>query len=101
VPQRTGGAADRCCGRSASFKSRERLDGDRLGDVESLFRCVSTPYGTRPQDGARLQLLQQGLGVLQIGGVEPFGEPVVDFREYRARLVTTIRIAQQPREADG
>ena len=35
----------------------------------------------------RAQLLEQRLGVLQIGGVEAFGEPAVDLGEHRARFV--------------
>jgi hypothetical protein len=45
------------------------------------------------------EFLQQRLGVFQVGGVETLGEPAVDFREYRARLVTTSPIVEQPREA--
>src|SRR5215469_11128594 len=45
------------------------------------------------------QLLQQRLGVLQIGGVEALGEPVVDLGEHRTRIVKAIRIAQQSRKA--
>jgi hypothetical protein len=37
----------------------------------------------------------------QVGGVEAFGEPVVDIGEHRARLVATTRILKQPREAHG
>ena len=33
------------------------------------------------------QFLEQRLGVLEIGGVEAFGEPVVDIGEHRACLV--------------
>src|ERR1700738_3674178 len=33
------------------------------------------------------QLVKQSLGVLQVGGVEAFGEPVVDVGEQRASLV--------------
>jgi len=35
------------------------------------------------------QLVEQGLGVLQVGGVETLGEPVVDVGQHRARLVAT------------
>ena len=44
------------------------------------------------------QLVQQRLGVLQIGGVEAFGEPVVDLGDHRARLVAPIGVAHEPRE---
>jgi hypothetical protein len=33
------------------------------------------------------QLGQQRLGLLEVIGVEPIGEPVVDFSEYYARLI--------------
>ena len=51
------------------------------------------------QDGARLQLVEQRLGVFQVGGVEALGEPVVDFGEHRARFVATTLRCEQPREA--
>ncbi len=38
------------------------------------------------QDGTRLQLVQQRLGFLEVGGVEAFGEPAIDFREHGMRL---------------
>jgi hypothetical protein len=47
---------------------------------------MSCPLSLFAQDGARLQLHQQRLGVLQVGGVEAFGKPAVDLREHRARL---------------
>src|SRR5215467_3709523 len=48
-----------------------------------------------------IQLIQQSLGVLQVGSVEALGEPVVDFGELRARLIAAIGVAQQPSEAGG
>jgi hypothetical protein len=41
-----------------------------------------------------VQLIEQRPGVLQVGGVEALGEPVVDLREHRARLITTTGVAQ-------
>ena len=35
----------------------------------------------------RAQLMEQCLGVPQVGGVESLGEPVIDVREHRAGLV--------------
>jgi len=46
-----------------------------------------------------VQLVEQRLGVLQVGGVETFGEPVVNVGEHRARLVSTTLTVEQPREA--
>ena len=40
------------------------------------------------------KLIEQRLGVLQVGGVEALGEPVVDLGEHRARLVTAIVLGQ-------
>ena len=37
------------------------------------------------------QLVEQRLGILQVGGVEAFGEPVVDFGEYCAGLATAAQ----------
>jgi hypothetical protein len=33
------------------------------------------------------QLLQQRLGILQVGGVEALGEPSIDLGEHRTRLI--------------
>ena len=35
------------------------------------------------------QLIEEGFGVLQIGGIESFSEPVVDLGEHRAPLVAS------------
>ena len=61
---------------------------------------MSSPYRYSPQDGARLRLILQGLGVLQIGGVEALGEPVVDVGEHRVCFILAFGIAQQSRKAD-
>ena len=45
-----------------------------------------------------VKLVEQGLGVFQIGGVDALGEPVVDFREHRARLVLLALLSEQTRE---
>src|SRR6516165_7926718 len=47
------------------------------------------------------QFLQQRLGLLEVSGVEAFGEPVVDFGEHRAGLVAAASIAQQAGKADA
>src|SRR5215469_15095477 len=44
------------------------------------------------------KLVEQRLGVLQIGGVEALSEPVVDFSQHRTCLVAATGIAQQPGE---
>src|SRR5579862_453855 len=46
-----------------------------------------------------VQLVEQGLGIIQIGGIEAFGEPVVDFGEHRARFVAMTLLREQSREA--
>src|SRR5208283_5554001 len=45
------------------------------------------------------QVLEQRLRVLQVGGVEALGEPVVDFGQHRARLVALALLVEEPREA--
>src|SRR5258708_34667080 len=49
--------------------------------------------------GLDTQLVEQRLCVLQVSGVEAFGEPVVDFSEQSARLFALAFVAEQPREA--
>ena len=46
--------------------------------------------------GSAAQLLEQRLGLLQVGGVEALGEPVVDFREYRACLIVPAAWSTRP-----
>ena len=47
------------------------------------------------------QLAEQRLGVLQVGGVEALGEPVVNVGEHHARFVAASSVAQQSREASS
>src|SRR5215472_9136335 len=46
-----------------------------------------------------LQFVEQRFCVLQVGGVEALGEPVVDLGEHRARFAAAFGIAQQPCKA--
>src|SRR5262249_24366534 len=45
------------------------------------------------------QFVEQRLGVFEVGGIEAFREPVVDFKEQCARLIVTMLPRQQPRKA--
>jgi hypothetical protein len=47
------------------------------------------------------RLVEQHLGVPQIGSIEALGEPAIDFGEHRARLVAEALFCKQPREASG
>ena len=47
------------------------------------------------------KFVQQRLGVLQVGGVEALGEPVVDVREHRARWWRRSVSRKQPRGTLG
>ena len=47
------------------------------------------------------ELVEQGLGVLQVGGVKPLGEPAVDRCQEVVRLGTPTLIAPQPSKAGG
>ena len=47
------------------------------------------------------QLIQQRLGILEIGAVEAFGEPVGDFGQHGPCLVTAALGCEQPGEAAG
>jgi len=53
----------------------------------------------RHADAGSRQLIEQHLRVLEIGGVEAFGKPVVNGREKFARLSPPALFASQPREA--
>ena len=60
-----------------------------------ISNSASFPLGER----LFAQLFEQCLGILQVGSVEALGEPVVDFGEHRARLVTIALRRAQTREA--
>src|SRR4051812_16551364 len=66
-------------------------------------RC--RPPGSPPASVRRplrsSQLVQQRVCVLQIGGVEPLGEPAIDRRQQVARLPPPSLLAPQPRQANG
>jgi len=53
------------------------------------------------QDRARLQFLQQHLGVDEIAHVEALGEPFVDFGKHRACFVAAGALAQYSGKAAG
>ena len=60
---------------------------------------LATVFSFRLAIDSTVQFVEQCLRLFQVCGVEALGEPPVDFREHRARLIATIRIALQPREA--
>jgi hypothetical protein len=45
------------------------------------------------------QLVEQSLGIDEVGSVEAFGEPVVGVGEHRVRLAATALLHEQPHEA--
>jgi hypothetical protein len=47
------------------------------------------------------QLVQQRLGVLEVGSVEALGEPVVDLGKHRVRLFAMPLFREEPCEANG
>jgi len=59
------------------------------------------PGGIPPHDTNALaaQLVEQRLGVFQIGCVEAFSEPVVDFGKRGARFFATPVVCEQARQA--
>jgi len=68
-----------------------RLRSQRFDPSSSRFSLLNLAQSFYPSLYA--QLLEQRLGVLQVGGVELLREPVVDFSEHRARLVAAIGVA--------
>src|ERR1700737_1902795 len=51
------------------------------------------------RNARRFQVVQQRPGVFQVGGIEPFREPVVDLREKIARFAVPVLIAPDPTKA--
>jgi hypothetical protein len=62
-----------------------RLTG--VGETRSLVASHNRTWGSVSVLPGSCQLVQQRLGVLQVGGVEALGEPAVDRGEQVARLV--------------
>src|SRR5262249_16110836 len=61
-----------------------------------LFSGFSVPHFVQRSLGS--QFVEQRFGVLEVGGVDALGEPVVDFGEHHARFVAASSVAQQSRE---
>jgi hypothetical protein len=51
--------------------------------------------------GLAAQFVEQRLSLFQIGGVEAFREPAVDFGEYYAPFLAAALLREQPCEAGG
>jgi len=68
----------------------------RLGCLCCIRKFDRATFHTAhiPHPGLGGQFLQQRLGLLEVGGVEAFGEPVVDFGQRGVRLVAAIGITQ-------
>jgi hypothetical protein len=62
------------------------------------YRCCIRNSAYFPNWRLGVQFIEQYLGVFEIGRVEPFGEPDVDFREHRARFIATALLGQQAGE---
>ncbi len=76
-------------------QGRRRGDSGELGlDAGGRGRA----YRPARQRGSS-ELVQQRLGVLQVGGVEAFGEPVVNGGEDLARLIASSLVAKQAGQA--
>ena len=80
------------------FKDRLAVASD-VGMVQAWMDSSDIQEVSRPFDGSRRQLGQQGLGLLEIERVEAFGEPAVDRSEKVARLTPLSLIAPKPRHA--
>jgi hypothetical protein len=67
-----------------------------------IFHALISPLISRsfPVILPRLcaQLIEEGFGVDEVGGVEAFGEPFVDVAEHRAGLFALALFIEQPRE---
>ena len=65
------------------------------------YRCHILNSAYSPNKRLVAQLIEQRLGLFQIGGIEAFGEPVVDRGEHRARFSGTALSREQTAEAGG
>jgi hypothetical protein len=97
--------------RSAALTAELLLRLIRCAALSAFDRQCSATFGAEPAPLAviisafaaahflRSKFLEQRLGVLEVGGVEAFGEPVVDFRQHRAGLVALALLVEQSCEA--
>jgi hypothetical protein len=77
----------------------ESLDPERAGRIQ--FRLFPSPtHGSLGAGVLAGQFVEECFGILQVGGVEAFSEPVVDVGEHRARFGALILHREQPRETD-
>ena len=74
-------------GRYHSLLSKPAVSLCRPKNATILDRAAFHPAHT-PHPGLGGQLVQQRLGIFEVGGIEAFGEPVVDLREHLVRLVS-------------
>src|SRR5215469_13419650 len=68
--------------------------------VELRTNRAPAPDRGRAGGGSR-QLIEQPLGVFQVGGVEALGKRAVDGREQLVRLAPSVVLAPQPGKARG
>ena len=75
--------------------------GAKLADIIERhgLQAIMGDGGTNGPGALRGQFVEQGLGVLQIGGVKALGEPAVYSDERRVRFVALALFSEQPCEA--
>jgi hypothetical protein len=66
-----------------------------------VHRSVKVVGCTENGSGSLIELVEQRLGIFQVGGAEAFGEPSVDRREQAAGFAAAALVAAQPGKADG
>src|SRR5215471_7632797 len=79
----------------------------RIANSRRISFCTLAASGTtldaivlsaKDTNALATQLVKKGFRLLQVSGIEAFGEPVVYFGEYRARFIATPLLHEQPRE---
>ena len=104
IGQRLAAAVQNFCDRGLSRPHEAQVTGFARDAPHSPQNSASCGFSWL-QDGQRMlspslrQLVEQRLRVLQIGGVEPFGEPAVDLGEHLPRLVALSLRPEQAAEA--
>lgn len=97
-PRTTSSAASGVPGHfSLESRGAERGRGRACGKTLLRIRLSGEAFGSN----LTAQFVEQRFGVLQVGGIEALGKPVVDYCEHRTRLVALASLSQQLCETHG
>jgi hypothetical protein len=78
---------------------RDRHRTSQVAHMEALEAQHESSCHTVPEAHVAAlarKLLQQGLRLLEVGGVKPFGEPAIDLRQELSGFITLALLLPQP-----